>query len=334
MSKQSTSANQKSSPNVVFSYPSLALFGAHFYALQTRLLEEIISKTTKMQSLIDKYSNFKPAVRSDVVLTGATGSLGAHVLAQLIARPDLETVYCLVRAADARDTTHRVQKSLMQRKLYHSLSLSARRKIIALPSDLLDPYLGLDGKTHRRAIQNLASVIHCAWSVNCNLNLSTFEKDCIPSIQHLVNLCLAVSSLNPASFNFCSSMSTVARCPDMHTTEVVAELDWAQDMRYEQSKCVAEHLCMAAARKTGIRARVLRVGQTVTDTIHGVWNNTEAIPLILQSALTIVALPKLQESPSWTPVDVVAKAVSEIALSDANSIVANVTNARTFFLDR
>jgi carbohydrate kinase (thermoresistant glucokinase family) len=322
--------NNKLGQNVVFDYPSIALLGAHLYALRTGLAEEQSSIATKMQNLIEKYSDFKPAVRRDAVLTGATGSLGAHVLVQLIARPNIETVYCLVRAENDKDATHRVMKSLMQRKLYHSLSSSARRKIVALPSNLSDVYLGLDGKTHRRVAQNLATVIHCAWSVNFNLNLSTFEKDCIPGVQHLINLCLAVPSPRPASFDFCSSVSTVAKCPDMHTPEVVAEVDWAQDMGYAQSKCVAEHMCVAAARKAGIKARILRVGQIVADTTHGVWNDTEAIPLIMQSALTIGALPKLQESPSWTPVDVIAKAVSEIALSDAGSIVANLTNARTF----
>jgi carbohydrate kinase (thermoresistant glucokinase family) len=87
---------------------------------------------------------------------------------------------------------------------------------------------------------------------------------------------------------------------------------------------------LAAAKKTGVRARVLRVGQIVADTVHGVWNATEAIPLMIQSALTVGALPRLQESPSWTPVDVIAKAVTEISLSDAGSVVANVTNAKSF----
>jgi carbohydrate kinase (thermoresistant glucokinase family) len=101
-------------------------------------------------------------------------------------------------------------------------------------------------------------------------------------------------------------------------------------MGYAQSKLVAENICMKAARATGIRARVLRVGQIVADTVHGVWNATEGIPLIMQTALTIRALPRLVEMPSWTPVDVVAKAITEIALSEAGAIVANVTNAKTF----
>jgi carbohydrate kinase (thermoresistant glucokinase family) len=322
--------HKKLGQNVVFDYPSIALLSAHLYALRTGTAEDHVSVLTSMQDLIEKYIDFQPIDKRNAVLTGATGSLGAHVLAQLVARSDIETVHCLVRARDAGDAMRRVQKSLMQRKLYHSMSLSSRRKIRALPSDLSKAHLGLESEAYQGMTQYLATVIHCAWSVNFNLNLSTFEKDCISGVHNLINLCLAVPSSTPASFDFCSSVSTVARCPEMHTPEVTAELDWAQGMGYAQSKCVAEHICMAAAQKTGVRARVLRVGQVVADTVHGVWNDTEAIPLIMQSAFTIGALPKLQESPSWTPADVVAKAVAEIALSDAGSIVANVTNAKTF----
>ncbi|KAH4510441.1 hypothetical protein HBH89_050760 [Parastagonospora nodorum] len=193
----------------------------------------------------------------------------------------IQTVRCLVRAKDDQD--------------------AQRRKIHALHTDLSDPQLGLDSKTYQSVTKNLRSVIHCPWSVNFNLSLSSFKKDCIAGMRHLIDLCLAVPGSKPASFDFCSS-----------------------------SKCVAEHICMAASKATGMRARILRVGQIVAGTTRGVWNDTEVIPLIIKSALTIGVLPKLQQSPSWTPVDVVAQAVIEITLSDAESIVANVTNAKTF----
>jgi carbohydrate kinase (thermoresistant glucokinase family) len=321
---------KKLGQNVIFEHPSIVSLSAHLHGLRTGQQEQHASVTNQMRQLIDQYGEFKPARRRDVALTGATGSLGAHVLVQLISRPDIKTVHCLVRAKDTTDATRRVRKSLLHRKLYHTLSASERKKIRALHADLSDPFLGLDGEIHESVARNLTSVIHCAWSVNFNKSLSSFETDCIAGVRNLLNLCLAVPSSETASFDFCSSVSTVARCPSMHTPETVAELEWAQNMGYAQSKCVAEHLCIAAAERTGVKARVLRVGQIVADTVHGVWNNTEAIPLMLQSAITVGALPKLQDSPSWTPVDVIAKAVTEISLSDAGSIVANVTNAKTF----
>jgi carbohydrate kinase (thermoresistant glucokinase family) len=322
--------DNKLGQNVVFEYPSIASLSAHLHSLRTGAVQEKTSIEATMQDLIAKYSDFKPARKQTVVLTGTTGSLGAHVLAQLVARPDIETVYCLVRAKNGKEATRRVTNSLLQRKIYHTMSQEARAKINALPSDFSDAYLGLSSAMYEAIASRLTNIIHCAWAVNFNWGLQSFEKDCIVGVNHLLNLCLANPSSAPASFDFCSSVSTVARCPISNTPEQVAELDWAQGMGYAQSKCVAENLCMAVAKKTGIKARVLRVGQIVADTVHGVWNKDEAIPLMMQSALTIGALPKLQESPSWTPVDVIAKAVSEIALSDAGPIVANVTNAKTF----
>ncbi|KAJ4347545.1 hypothetical protein N0V95_005329 [Ascochyta clinopodiicola] len=322
--------NNKLGQNVVFEYPSIASLSAHLHNLRTGTAEEQASVEDAMQNLISKYSDFKSARKQTVVLTGTTGSLGAHVLAQLVARADIETVHCLVRAKDGKDAAQRVTQSLLQRKIYHTMSLEARAKINALPSDFSDAHLGLSTATYEAIAQNLTNVIHCAWAVNFNWGLSSFEKDCIAGVNHLLNLCLFDRSSAPASFDFCSSVSTVARCPTSITPEQVAQLDWAQGMGYAQSKCVAENLCVAAAKKASVKARVLRVGQIVADTVHGVWNKDEAIPLMMQSALTIGALPKLQENPSWTPVDVIAKAIAEIALSNAGPIVANVTNAKTF----
>jgi nucleoside-diphosphate-sugar epimerase len=66
-------------------------------------------------------------------------------------------------------------------------------------------------------------------------------------------------------------------------------------MGYAQSKLVTEHIIDRAAHQTGMTARVLRVGQIISDTVHGIWNATEAIPMILQTAETIHALPQLED---------------------------------------
>jgi carbohydrate kinase (thermoresistant glucokinase family) len=216
---------------------------------------------------------------------------------------------------------------LLQRRLYHIISATSARKIVALRSDLSEPMLGLDAQTYHAVAQNLAAVIHCAWSVNFNMHISSFKQTNLAGVVNLIALTRAGQN---ATFNFCSSVSATARCPLPEVPETIPELEWAQGMGYAQSKSVAEHLCARAEKQAGIRTRVLRVGQIMADTQHGVWNATEAIPLMIQSALTVGALPRLQETPSWLPVDTVGQAVAEIALSDAGSVVANVTNPRSF----
>ena len=226
----------------------------------------------------------------------------------------------------------RIKDSLIQRNIYDSIPAIALDKLQAFPFTQSDPKLGLSEDRYTALARNLSTVIHCAWSVNFSLNLSSFEHDCIAGVQHLINLCLASSNrTEPATFNFCSSVSTVARAPVDEIPEALPQHpSWAQGMGYAQSKFVAEHLCLKAAERTGVKARVLRVGQIVGDTQHGIWNATEAIPLQLQTALTVGCLPRLPETPSWLPVDVVAQAVMDISLSSAPSSVLNVVNRGAF----
>lgn len=258
-------------------------------------------------------------------MTGATGSLGIHIATLLATNPSITRVYCLVRAKSAQNAAARLRGSLTQRRLDHTLPLAARRKLVALPSDLSQPDLGIEPATYQEIAEDLGGVIHCAWSVNFNMHLSSF-KDNIAGVSHLLNLCARAR----ASFNFCSSVSAVARCTRSPIPEAAPELDWAQGMGYAQSKAVAEHLCDRAGRQLGMPVRVLRVGQIVGDTVQGVWNASEAIPMMLRSATTIGALPRLKETPAWLPVDVVARSAVDISTSNSPSTFYNVTNPRTF----
>ena len=211
------------------------------------------------------------------------------------------------------------------------MSQKARSKIIALPSDFGKDQLGLEDRMYTELAENITHLLHLAWSVNFNKALESFEADCIAGARNLMCLCLAAGRPQPASFNFCSSVSATAATPGDVIPEALPEsLTYAQNMGYAQSKLVTEHLCDRASQQSGLTARVLRVGQIIGDTQFGVWNDTEAIPMIFQSAKSTHALPTLDERPFWLPVDVVARACVEIACSAATSGVMNIVNENDF----
>jgi thioester reductase-like protein len=112
-------------------------------------------------------------------VTGATGSLGAHIIAQIAVRPGVKKIYCLVRAKSNRIAQNRLITSLRERQIYHELPLDARRKIVPLASVFSKEDLGLGWEMYDTIARNLTDLIHCAWSVNFNLNLLSFENDCI-----------------------------------------------------------------------------------------------------------------------------------------------------------
>lgn len=159
------------------------------------------------------------------------------------------------------------------------------------------------------------------------MQLSSFEKGNIAGVKHLIDLCQTAGP--SASMNFCSSVSTCSQATVVPVPECTPPFEWAQGMGYAQSKSVSENLCAKAA-EAGVTTRVLRIGQIVADTRHGIWNAQEGVPMMMQTAVTIGALPKLKETPSWLPVDTVADAVVDISLSDSPSVFTNVANPKTF----
>jgi carbohydrate kinase (thermoresistant glucokinase family) len=172
------------------------------------------------------------------------------------------------------------------------------------------------------------------------LNNSQGTTSCILTVallgvHNLICLCLKAKRPAPANFNFCSSVSAVAATKGGFVPEdLPAELSYSQGMGYARSKLVTEHICILAGKETGISARVLRVGQVIGDTVHGIWNDTEAIPMMLQAATTIGAIPALDENPLWLPVDTVAHGVTDISLSDAGPGVMNIVNHQSFHWTR
>lgn len=328
--------------NVVFEYPTISKLADAIVSIRDRKAIDTQDVTKEMERLVEKYGTFPQhvpvATTSDkacVVVTGATGSLGAHIVAQLVRRPDITEVCCLVRADSDETAQKRVIESMKAREIYHDLLPEHHRKISCYRSDFSKSDLGLNDAVYGEISKKIKSLIHSAWSVNFNKNLSSFEADCIAGAKNLMMLCLSAQQPQPASFNFCSSVSTVVNTPGDTVPEVLpTSFNSAQGMGYAQSKLVTENLVAQAARQTGMSARVLRIGQIVADTKHGIWNATEAIPLMLQAATTIGALPALDESPRWLPVDNVAESVIAISLpepqSETQDYFFNIVNPRSF----
>lgn len=328
--------------NVVFEYPTIAKLADAIVSIRESKAIETQDIIKEMERLVAKYSTFpqhvpvaKTSDETCVVVTGVTGSLGAHIVAQLVRRPDITEVCCLVRAESDITAQKRVIKSMQAREVYDDLLTEHRSKISCYQSDFSKPTLGLSDAVYENISKKISCLIHSAWSVNFNKHLSSFEADCIAGAKNLMSLCLSAQQPQPASFNFCSSVSTVVNTPGEAVPEALPEsFRCAQGMGYAQSKLVTENLIAHAASETSMSARVLRIGQIVADTKHGIWNATEAIPLMLQAATTIGALPALDESPRWLPVDTVAESVIDISLpvlpSGEGKSFFNIVNPRTF----
>lgn len=89
------------------------------------------------------------------LLTGATGSLGAFLLAQLVARADVEHVFCIARAPDDCTATERIKRTLAVRELE-----AEPERLTVFRGSLGQPDLGLDERTLHLLEANVDLVIH------------------------------------------------------------------------------------------------------------------------------------------------------------------------------
>lgn len=162
-------------------------------------------------------------------------------------------------------------------------------------------------------------IIHSAWSVNFTLGIRDFEEHHIKGLHHLLKFSLSVQTTKPARFFFCSSISTALASPDSLTPileEPIPSLNYASNMGYARSKLVAEQIVLNAGKYAGARSRVLRIGQIVGDTKLGIWNESDAIPMMIHSALRLKALPEMRDDNdlcSWIPVDTAAAAILDLS---------------------
>jgi thioester reductase-like protein len=263
-----------------------------------------------------------------IILTGATGALGAHIFDQYRRKGNIRKIYCLIRSSDEHAASERVNKALSQRQLQSLRGSLDAAPVVVLPAVLGDPRLGLDDAQYEKLASEATIIMHVAWSVNFRMRLRSFVKDSIAGVTNLLNLALASTRSQPPVFAFCSSVASAMAYtgPGPVPEQILSDPASADVKGYSRSKWVAEHICERAALQTRLRGRVkiFRVGQLAGDTVHGAWNTKEAWPLMLSAVKVTKSLPDLKDEPlSWLPVDIAASALIQGAASQRDTSSSN-----------
>jgi thioester reductase-like protein len=249
--------------------------------------------------------------------------------------PFIFKVICLVRASEDEEARSRVSTSLTRRG--KACLAQSETKIICYASSLGSPNLSLSATAYNTLETTVTHIVHSAWAVNFSLPLESFEKDHIAGLHNL--LTLTISSTQNANIVFCSSTASVLSSLHKNTIPETVSLDprEADILGYSRSKWVAESLCHSASQIPEMKGRVkvLRIGQLTGDTKNGIWNPSEAWPLMLSTVDVVGCLPLLEgERLGWVSVDTAAGAVVDVAFADRDEnryevfhLVNNVTSS-------
>lgn len=292
----------KVQPRFIYQNPSIQALALALRSGQTQGSPSTTSTADLMIDLAARYgssSNKNSTSGKTVLLTGATGHLGVHLLHQLCLDPTVNKIICFNRS--------RLQQSFLKRqeqantKIGVTLSEEAWSKIHFHSSDQQhQPFFGLPSSEYAEMSREVTHVVHNAWPMDFERKLHSFH----PQLQAMQNLISFATHrypwqrAHPKRLLFISSIAVAAHHPNPILKETsVLNPNTTADMGYAQAKWICEKLladAAACAGPTELQAMIIRLGQVAGSTKSGVWNTQEHVPTILKASQLVGALPRLE----------------------------------------
>ncbi|KAF8751541.1 Male sterility protein [Rhizoctonia solani] len=282
----------------------------------TTVIDPVAEALRNIHTMIEKYKidwpaqearDIQPVKKERVVVTGTTGGLGSHLLAQLLENEKVEKVWAMNRKSSKNNRDREL--SSFEDKLLDVNSLKSG-KLVFVDTDLEDPKLALPNEIYDEIRREATIIIHNAWQVNFNLGLQSFE----PSICGARNLLdLAFQSTAPTGlprFIFTSSVSVAGfAVPGRWLSEISVTPEMAStSIGYGQSKLVAE-------KRLWPRKLQYSTWTACRDAKSGAWSTTDWVPSLIGSSVSIGSLPRAVGTVSWLPLDVAARSIIDTCVS-------------------
>ena len=288
----------------------------------------------------------------NVLLTGATGYLGIHVLRELI-DSDAKTITCLVRGKDQHDAQRRLRNLLFYYFDRRFDELFGSRLFVVngdVTSDILSTLsrsdLGLstlsDSGLSTLSPKDglITTVFNCAANVKHFSKTDDIEQVNIGGAERCVEFCLKTG----ARLVHISTTSVGEIWVDRGDGKAVPELSerllyFGQflDNRYMRSKFLAERVILEAVARHGLNAKIMRVGNLAARSYDGEFQanfqtNSYMGRLKVFSTLGCCPIDEYDSPAEFSPVNETAKAVVLLASTPKECNVFQPFNNHTDLL--
>ena len=250
----------------------------------------------------------------DILLTGATGFLGAFLLCDLLTHTRAR-ICCLVRARNEKDGLARLRQALRKYSLWDD-RLAARIQVV--PGDLREARLGLPPHAWEALAEQVDTIFHCGAQVSYVQPYSGHKPANVDGTTEVLRLA-ASGRVKP--LHYISSISVFGPAGYFSGQAEIGEdepLDdhlehLRYDIGYSVSKWVAEKLVWEAAAR-GLPVSVYRPGFIMGHSRSGVGNSDDFMARMIKGCIQLGAWPDLPaQRKEFVPVDFVSASILRIA---------------------
>lgn len=270
------------------------------FEAECRLDPEIVAPTDAQPA---------PTVPRQILLTGATGFIGAFLLDELLKRTDAR-LHCLTRARDDAAALRRLRDNLAH---YALDPVDFEARVAPVVGDLSKPRLGLSEEGFAELAERIDWIYHNGADVNLGLPYQSLRAANVSGTLEILRL---AGRSRLKAVHFVSTFTVLA------TEALRGQRVGEQDPRppaadllsgYAQTKWVAEHL-IEAARARGIPVSIYRPGHVSGHSRTGAANTSDLLHMILLACWQLGAAPERLGALDMTPVDYVAAGLVELSL--------------------
>jgi thioester reductase-like protein len=269
----------------------------------TRMSVEAMNGEAELEPSID-LSRATPSdgSRDSILLTGATGYLGAFLLEALL-QSTRATIHCLVRAPGPEAARQRIADNL-DRYLRRELPWD---RIVPVAGDLSLPEFGLEPRAYEALACGVDTLFHCGAMVKWTYPYRALKAPNVEGTREILRLAVR-RRVKPLHF-----ISTVGvfSSPEFPASSVreTDSLDASGPLYvgYAQTKWVAEKL-VTKARDRGLPVWIYRPN-LASDSATGVFNPHDHVSLMLKACVQMGLTPDLNLRVSGAPVDFAARSI-------------------------
>lgn len=298
----------------------------------------IKNKKEKKEKSVEKYQDFSDILGSNrfdmksdaikksgvknILLTGATGFLGIHILDEFM-KKELGKIYCIIRGKNRVSAKDR----LLDRLHYYfgnRYDLELDKRIIVVDGNFIDDeFLGMKEEDYRKVVNDIDLVIHSAACVKHYGDANYFKKINMDGTQKIAKFCyenhkklMHVSTISVSGNSFEMMKSNLENVQ----TKVFDETCFYQEQDlnniYVYTKFKAEEIVLEYMKK-GLNANILRVGNLTGryEDLKFQYNIDEnAFSKKVKTFIDIGFFPKSNRNVylEFTPVDSCARAIIKI----------------------
>ncbi|MEM9087117.1 MAG: thioester reductase domain-containing protein [Cyanobacteria bacterium P01_F01_bin.53] len=244
-------------------------------------------------------------VHQNILLTGATGFLGAFLLQALLTQTET-TVYCLIRANTPNDGLAKLKQRLTDYQIWQE---SFQSRIRPITGDLAQPYLGLSKQQFYTLADQIDAIYHNGAQVHHISPYAQLRDTNVLGTQEIIKLACHGS---PKALHYISTLSVLPTNPLPGQTKIYEQADLSQYPApvggYNRSKWVAEQL-VAQARDRHLATTIYRPGPISGHSQTGVFNPNDFLYRLMQGYVQSGMAPTGQTPLDLLPVDYAANAI-------------------------